>query len=115
MRRRIGVTFNGREYQVSPSFAVIERIEQRFDLYSFMQSVAARSGRTRDIAWVLYCSLAEAGEDIAYADVGEIVLDDIGAAMAAAVDIVSAAISGGPEKPAADDKKKAAHRAVGAE
>ncbi|MFA5703785.1 MAG: GTA-gp10 family protein [Advenella sp.] len=98
MKRKLTIEFGGESYEVSPNFDVIERIEQRFDLYSFMRSISTMQSRTRDIAWVIFCALSEAGEDVMYKDIGEIVLQDIGQATNAAAEIVSSAISGGPEK-----------------
>lgn len=98
MKRKLTITFGGEEYEVSPVFSVIERIEQRFDLYTFMRSVSTMQSKTRDVAWVIFCALSDAGEDFTYNDVGELVLSDLGNATNMAAEIVAAAIDGGPEK-----------------
>lgn len=98
MKRTIQIEFGGTEYTVRPDFAVIERVEQRFDLYTFMRSVSSMHSKARDVAWVLYCALAEAGEDVTYRDIGDQVLTNIGEATNAAAEIVAGAIDGGPEK-----------------
>lgn len=110
--RKIEVKFNDTEYTVAPSFAVIERIEQRFDLMSFLRSIQMAKTRTRDVAWVLFCALAEAGYKESYADIGQMVLDDLETTTVAAAELVSSALGAGPEEAPA--KKPKSTKAEGA-
>lgn len=96
--RKIEVKFNDTEYTVAPNFAVIERIEQRFDLMSFLRSIQMAKTRTRDVAWVLFCALAESGYKDTYSDIGQLVLDDLETTTVAAAEIVSSALGAGPEE-----------------
>ena len=104
MKRKMTITFGGNDYSVVPSFAVIEQIEQRFDLITYLRSVQGMKTRIKDVAWVLFCALAESGEDVTYNDVGEMVLSDIQGATLAASQVVTEAIGTGPAK---QSKKKA--------
>ena len=103
MARKIDITIGGTAYQVAANFAVIERIEDRMDLFTFMRSAAANSPKMKDIAWVLYCALSEADHAIGYTDVGDMVLQHFGDAFGAATQIAAEAVAGAPEKPS---KKK---------
>jgi hypothetical protein len=98
MKRKFDIAFSGETYEVSSNFAVVERIEQRFDMMSFLRSIQSYRAKTKDIAWVIYCALVEAGYDDAYSNIGEKVLSDIEGSTAAAADIISAALGAGPEK-----------------
>jgi hypothetical protein len=103
MKRRFEITFGGRSYQVAADFGTVERIEQRFDMMAFLRSVHTYHARYRDIAWVIYCAIVEAGYKETYKEIGELVMEDVEAAAGAATDIIGAALGGGPEKPS---KKK---------
>ncbi len=104
MRRKIDIEFADKKYTVAPTFAVIEKIEQKFDLMSYLRSVQAYRVRVKDVAWILYCAITESGDDIQYPYIGDLVLSDFDGATVAATDIVTEAISAGPEKKS---KKKA--------
>lgn len=104
MKRKVTIELGGRSYAVTPDFEVIGHIEDRFDLMSFINSFRMQKMKTKDVAWVLFCALSNIGEDLSYNDVGNIVLDDITQAQLAAIEIVTAAVNSGPEKPS---KKKA--------
>lgn len=105
--RKLDITFSGNEYTVSPEFKVIERIEQKFDLMSFLRSIQMARAKTRDIAWVLYCALNEAGYKDAYSDIGQAVLDDLESTTVAAAELVSVALGAGPES---QPKKKSTEK-----
>ena len=98
MKRKIDISFGGKEYTVKADFATIDRIEQKFDMMSFLRSMQQYKARARDIAWVLYCALIEAGEKVQYNEIGDTVLDDFEACATAATEIVAAALGSGPEK-----------------
>ena len=105
MRRKISISFDGKTYYVTPNFAVVERIEQRFDFMSFLRSIQTYKAKTKDIAWVLYSAITESGYDEKYSDIGECVLSDLEGASGAAAEIVVEALGAGPEKRS---KKKSA-------
>ena len=104
MKRKIDIEFAGKKYTVSPTFAVIEKIEQKFDLMSFLRSVQGYRARVKDVAWILYCAITESGEEVQYPEIGELSLSDFDGATVAATEIVTEAVSAGPEKKS---KKKA--------
>lgn len=98
MKRKIDIKFGDKEYTVSADFATVERIEGKFDMMGFLRSIQTYRARTKDIAWVLYCAVNEAGYDDKYKDIGEAVLDDLELATTAAAEIVASAFGAGPEK-----------------
>jgi hypothetical protein len=106
MRRSVDIAFNGKTYTVKPTFSTIERIEQRFDMLSFLRSVQMYRSKVKDVAWILYVVLSESGESLTYEEVGEVVLDDIAEATAAAGEVIAAAVSAGPEKMPKETAKK---------
>lgn len=103
MRRVIEITVGGKDYKVKADFATIERIEDRFDLMTFLRAIQAYKTRTKDVAWVLYCALSAAGYDVKYQDIGDVVLNDFEGCATAAAEIAAEAFGAGPEK---QSKKK---------
>ena len=98
MRRKMEIVLGGKTYEVSADFATIERIEQRFDIMSFLRSVQLYKPKIRDIAWVLYSAVKEAGHELSYNEIGDMVLDDMEGASYYAAQIVSDALGAKPEK-----------------
>jgi hypothetical protein len=110
--RTVVIEFDGAEYTVPATFGTIERIEERINLFSFMRDASTNKPRIRDIAWVIFCALSQAGEKVSYADIGDKVLADFPTSYAAATLIAAEAVNGGPEKPS---KKKTTPAASGRE
>jgi len=105
MSRRLNIKLDGVGYDVAFDFKFIERVESKFSLTEFLGGIQKGNLKISQVAWVLFCGLASAGEKITYEEVGDLVLKDIGEANLIAVDLVNSSISGGPEKPI--KKKKA--------
>jgi hypothetical protein len=104
MKRTCLIDFDGKSVEVRVNFDFIDRVEERFDLMSFVNSVRANKPRIKDIAWVIYSALRASGINKEYSEVGQIVMDDFTNAAAAAGEIVLAALASGPEKkPVAQD------------
>lgn len=98
MRRKMEIVLGGKTYEVRADFATVERIEQRFDLMSFLRSVQTYKTKVKDVAWILYCAINEAGNSVPYNEVGTLVIDEMGSASVYATEIVSEALSARPEK-----------------
>lgn len=98
MKRTIDIKLGESEYTVKADFATIERIEERFDMMTFLRSMQSYKTKTRDVAWVLYCAIINAGYELKYADIGQSVLDDFENATTGAAEIVASALGAGPEK-----------------
>jgi len=101
-KRVVQFTYDGEEYEVTPDFSFIERIESRFTLLEFLKG-AGSNPKVSYIAWVIYCALTGSGQKVKYNDIGDWCAENLVDANLAATEIASAAFSGGPEKPS---KKK---------
>lgn len=98
MKRKIQIEFKGEIHEVIPSFAVMERIEQRFTLLDFARGVSVMNPKFSDVAWVLYSCLVENGIKVTHDDVGEYVMDERSKATESATEIIATMLDSGPEK-----------------
>lgn len=106
MTRTVEITIDGTEYTVACDFAVVERIEQRFDLMSFLREIQAYRTKIKNVAWVLHAGLLSADAKLTYNEVGEWARLNLEEATAAASKIVTAILNAGPEKQSPASKKK---------
>ena len=65
---------------------------------SFLRSVQTYKTKVKDVAWILYCAINEAGNSVPYNEVGTLVIDEMGSASVYATEFVSEALSARPEK-----------------
>lgn len=98
------ITVGGKEYTVRPDFATIEKIEQRFDIMTFMSTIMSQRPKLSQIAWVLYSAIVVYGHEVKYEDIGNAVIEDVEGCSVTAAELLSEMVSASPEKTG---KKKA--------
>lgn len=106
MTREVEITLAGKTHNVSVTFEVVERIEQRVEIMDFLRDVQQYRARRKDIAWVLYAALSPF--KYTYPTVGEMTIDYPEDAVVAATEIIGQII-----KPAPEVKKKETGPAAG--
>lgn len=95
----IEVNLLGKVVEVKPDFAFVDRVEQRFDLLSFVRSMETGKPRMGDVAWILTCALRCGGvDDVDYIKVGNEVLSNQVDCFRIAGELVRSVLSAGPEK-----------------
>jgi len=100
IRQPVKISVAGREYKVTPNFAFIDKVEERFDLVSFATRLEAGEFRISDIVHVLHSALVENGHDVDRNRLGDLILEnqDFDKAAQSCADLVGAVFGAGPEK-----------------
>lgn len=115
MKRKFEITLSGETFEVSSTFAVVERIEQRFDMMSFLRSIQSYRAKMSHIAWVIFCATVEAGYDKTYTDIGELVQNDFQGGVSSASSVVENALNTGPEKMPKKKEAQETEESLGSE
>ncbi len=114
-RKSVAIEFGDKTYEVVADFRFIDRVEDRFTLIEFADSLDRSNPKVRNIAWFLWCAIRDQDPDVRVEDIGNRIIDsynELAKASNACRLILGSIFTAGPEKGVKvkegeeDDKKK---------
>lgn len=106
----VEVTICDKEYRITPSFRVVEAIEERVNVHEFNDSLAAGKPYYKDTAWILWAALrygTEEREVPSYQEVGQWSMYEQMESIKSASRVFVAAINPGESEQVTRKKKQA--------